>query len=280
VKLASILVSVLLGVTAVTSIATVSPVAAQPAAAIGRPLPDGNLPTGTISVRVVAGSPSSPVVGADVTMLVNGESRMARTDASGRATFGGLPAGAAVQARITDEDKKDILSEPFPVPDEGGVRVMLSTKPFQGTGGLPPASLGGPATGGGGAMPEARQMSGQPRPERNDPAGTFTVRLTYNNLAMKDGKPADSSPPVGEPVMLVGYRSDDTIQVLTQKTDAGGHAAFTGLDTTGGTSYFALASLPRNGGHDRLISVPTARAWCCRATSATRRRLRSMTSAS
>src|SRR5688572_9852413 len=135
---------------------------AQPTAAIGRPLPDSALSKGTISVRVVAGSPSSPVVGADVTLLVNAEPRVARTDAAGRATFAGLPAGAMAQAKIVDADKKDIVSETFPIPSDGGIRVMLSTKPFEGLSGMPV-----------GTMPEARQMSGQPRPDATVPAGTF-----------------------------------------------------------------------------------------------------------
>ncbi|MBA3457563.1 MAG: hypothetical protein H0T42_31065 [Deltaproteobacteria bacterium] len=223
------------------------PARAQPAAAIGRPLPDGTLAKGTISVRIVAGSPSSPVVGSDVTLLVNGQPRVARTDAAGRATFGGLPVGAMAQAKIVDADKKEISSETFPVPDDGGTRLMLSTKPFEGTGGMPAE----------GAMPEARQMSGQPRPDRNLPAGTFVVRLTYNNLSLKDGKSTDTQPPVGVHVYLVAYGSDDSIKVTKLVSDAEGNATFTDLDVSGAVSYFALAALPRNGGHDRLISVPT-----------------------
>src|SRR6185503_2499396 len=82
----------LLGVLAV---AFVSPAAAQPpAAALGHPLPDASLAAGTISVRVVAGSPAAAVTGSEVTLLVNGAPRIARTDASGRAMFADLPAGA------------------------------------------------------------------------------------------------------------------------------------------------------------------------------------------
>ena len=188
---------------------------AQPAAAIGRPLPDSQLPKGTVSVRVVAGTPSSPVVGTDVTLLINGEPRMARTDAAGRVTFGGLPLGAMVQAKILDVDKREITSETFPVGEDGGTRLMMSTKPFEG---------GMPAAGGGmgGAMPEARSMSGQPRPDQNLPAGTFVVRLTYNNLSLKDGKSTDTEPPVGVLVSLVAYGADDSIKVHKLVSDAQG----------------------------------------------------------
>ncbi len=235
-----------------TLVAAPSSAPAQPAAALGRPLPDSALSKGTISVRVVAGGPASPVVGADVTLMVNGEPRVARTDAAGRATFGGLPVGAMAQAKIADADnKKDVSSETFPVPDDGGVRLMLSTRPFEGSAGMPAeAGLGG-------AMPEARQMSGQPRPDQNLAAGTFVVRLTYNNLSLKAGKSTDTQPPVGVPVHLVAYSHDDSIKVTKLVSDAEGNAVFTNLDVSGAVSYFALAALPRHGGYDRLISIPT-----------------------
>lgn len=233
---------------------------AQPASALGKPLPDAALAVGTITVRVVAGAATSPVPGAEVTLVVAGAPRSARTDSSGRATFSGLPAGATVQAKISDADGKDITAEPFPIPASGGVRVMLTTKPFTGSGGagaMPPA--GGPAAGGAGAaggMPEARQMSGQPRPDQGVPAGTYQVRLTYNNLVVQPGGATDAQPPVGETVTLVGYTSDDAVNVRTMKIDAQGLAVFDGLDVSGHTNYFAMARLPRSGGSDRLVAMP------------------------
>lgn len=233
---------------------------AQPAAAIGHPLPDGNLPAGTISVRIIAG-PGVAVPGADVTLTVNNEPRSARTDAAGRATFAGLPVGATVQAQVADADGKPISSDAFPVPEEGGARVMLSTKPLQGAGGMVQPEAGEGAGGGGGpmsgaGMPEARAMSGQPRPERTDLPGTYTVRVTYNDLKLVAGKMTDPNPPVDVPVSLVAYGADDSISVVTKKAAADGHVTFDSLDQTGGTAYFALALLPRGSGTDRLIAVP------------------------
>lgn len=221
---------------------------AQPASALGHPLPDGNLPKGTISVRVVAGTPSVPVTGHEVTLLVNNEPRSARTDAAGRATFAGLTSGATVQAKIADADNKEVTSDSFPVPDEGGARIMLSTKPFTGMGGGQEIS--------GAGMPEARAMSGQPRPERADPAGTYTVRVTYNDLKMVDGKLTDPNPPKGQPVSLVAYGADDSITVTTKPTLPDGHVTFDNLDVTGGTAYFVMTQLPRNNATDRLVAVP------------------------
>ncbi len=233
--------------------ASVATVAAQPASAIGNPLPGPDLPVGTVTVRVVDGAVTSPAVGVDATLLVNGQPRIARTDASGRASFVGLPVGATVQAKVSDLAGKDMLSTTFPVPASGGTKVMLSRKPFAGMGGGG-AAAAGPA--GAGGMPEARAMSGQPRPERADPAGTYTVRVTYNALTMIDGRLQDPAPPVGVPVSLVGYSADDTVKVQTAKVDADGLVRFTDLDQSGGTAYYVLSQLPRNNATDRLISLP------------------------
>lgn len=221
---------------------TAEPAHAQIAAAIGKPLPSPDLAPGTVSVRVVAGSPSSPVIGTDVTLLVNGTPRAARTDSAGRAHFKDLPAGAKVQAKVTDEDKKEVSSEEFQLPADSGVRLMLTTRPWN-----PGAGGGGPTMGGAG-MPNPRQMSGEPRPEQADPPGTLTVRLTYDDF--------NDAPPVDVPVALVGYAADGSVSWHVGKSDAEGRVKFTGLDRTGATAYFAMTLLPRNGATDRLISTP------------------------
>ncbi|MEJ7598621.1 MAG: hypothetical protein WKG01_11995 [Kofleriaceae bacterium] len=224
---------------------SLTPVYAQPAEALGKPLPDGSMAVGSVSIRVVAGTPTASVVGTEVTLSVNNEPRAARTDSSGRAMFAGLPAGAVVQAKVADAEGKPITSEEFPVPASGGVKVMLSTKPF--TGGAGPAM---PA----GGVPEARQMSGQPRPEPKEPVGQFTIRLTYNNIAMVDKEVVDNNPPVGETVTLVGYAADDSVIVKPAKIDASGRVTFADLDPSGSVVYFAMALLPRAGGYDRLMT--------------------------
>ncbi|CAN5158196.1 hypothetical protein BH11MYX1_BH11MYX1_02070 [soil metagenome] len=230
---------------------------AQVAGAIGKPLSSPDLPTGTISVRVVAGTIASPVVGTDVTLVVNGTPRVARTDAAGRAQFPSLPAGAKVQAKVQDEDKQDITSDEFELDPQMGSKVLLSTKPFVpmgGAGGAPFAGgAGGPGGAGGAGMPDPRTLSGQPRGEATDQPGTFTVRLTYDDLANKTSL-------AGIPVFLVGYKGDDTVSMFQQVSDAEGRAAFTGLDRTGSTSYFATAQMKRGPEAaivDRLVSTPS-----------------------
>lgn len=221
---------------------TAAPAEAQIAAALGKPLPSPDLPIGTVSVRIVAGTGAAPVMGTDVTLLVNGVARVARTDSAGRAVFAGLPVGATVIAKVVDEDKAEHASIEFPVPSEGGARVMITTKPWQG-------GAGGPAAGGGGAgMPNPRQMSGEARPDEADPPGTLTVRVSYDDF--KDS-------PEGVAVALVGYAYDDSVAYQLVVTDKAGRAQFTDLDRSGGTAYYAMTTLPRNGSVDRLISGHT-----------------------
>ncbi|HEX3765297.1 MAG TPA: carboxypeptidase-like regulatory domain-containing protein [Kofleriaceae bacterium] len=234
----SLLLALALGIAAVALAA--APAAAQIAAALGKPLPSPDLPVGTVSVRVVAGSAAAPVVGTDVTLVVNGTPREARTDSAGRATFPGLPVGATVVAKALDEDKAEHPSEQFAIPETGGMRVLISTKPWQGGAG------GAPFAGGAGGMPAPRALSGEPRGEQADAPGMITIHVTYNDF--KDS-------PAGVPVALVGYSADDTVSYQIQNTGADGRVKFTDLDRSGGTSYFAMTLLPRNNGVDRLIST-------------------------
>jgi hypothetical protein len=221
---------------------------AQMAGALGKPLPSSDLETGAVSIRVVAGSPSSPVIGTEVTLSVNGATRVARTDNSGRAHFKDLPPGAQLQAKVAGEDGEDVTSEPFALPAQSGVRVMLSTRPWS-TSAAAPAAPGGPAGAAGGpGMPSPRQMSGEPRPEQKDPPGTLTARLTYDDFAEAGPQDVD--------VALVGFHANDFIDMQVAKAGADGHAVFSKLDRTGSVSYFALTLLPRNDKYDRLISTP------------------------
>lgn len=213
---------------------------AQPAAALGKPLPASDLEVGTVSVRVVAGSASSPVVGNEVTLVVNGAPRIARTDAGGRAQFAGLPPGATVVAQVVDADSKQHTSESFTVPASGGVKVMMTTKPWQAGAG------GGPFVGGPG-MPSPRQMSGEGRGERGDTPGILTVRVSYDDF---------QDTPEGVPVVVVGYVADDSVTYKMVATDKFGRAQFTDLDRSGGTAYFAMTQLPRAGAIDRIMSTP------------------------
>jgi hypothetical protein len=217
--------------------------AAQPVAAMGRPLPDASLRDGMVVIRVVDGDASKPVTGADVTLVIaradgQGEpiEKTARTDPEGRATFTDVEMRMMVKAETPGAEGATISSSPFPMPETGGIRLMLSRQPVAAT------NAGGPPM-------NPRAMSGQARPEANDPKDGITVRVSYDDFA-------DAADLSGIKVALVGYRADLAVSAQFGTTDATGRVSFTGLDRRGTTSYFAMALVPRGAGHDRLVSFP------------------------
>ena len=90
----------------------------------GIPLPDPQLPAGTISVRVIRGQMSNNVPDHPVELREGDTVVTVRTDAEGRATFLTLNPGATVTA-ATDLDGVRIESQRFPVPGRGGIRLLL-----------------------------------------------------------------------------------------------------------------------------------------------------------
>ncbi len=113
----------------------------------GLPLPSGDLPAGTVSVRVILGQLSNNVADHLVELRVDGRLVTASTNDEGRAQFPGLTAGARARAS-TEVDGERIESEEFSVPDRGGVRLMLvATATATGTTAISPqpgaVTLGG-----------------------------------------------------------------------------------------------------------------------------------------
>ncbi len=99
----------------------------------GRPLPVGDLPVGTVTVRVVRGSMSN-VVQAHPVELTGGPSPLtATTNEQGRAEFPGLRPGSTVKASVTVDGDR-IESQPFVVPSSGGIRVALVASGSAGPG--------------------------------------------------------------------------------------------------------------------------------------------------
>ena len=246
--IARLMFAVALATTAVTLVAT-SDAVAQPAAAMGKPLPDPSLRDGVVMVRVVGADRAAPVTGTDVTLKLTAPDgqgapveKTARTDVEGRASFADIAMGTLVQARIAGVDATEVTSSQFPMPQSGGVRVMMSTAPVAAD-----APMAGPGGAGGPPM-TPRAMSGQPRGEPNDPRDTITVRLSYDDFA--------AAPVASVPVVIVGYRHDQVVSGKVIVSDASGRAELGGLDTRGATTYFAMALLPRNGSFDRVASIP------------------------
>ena len=94
----------------------------------GIPLPDPQLPAGTISVRVIRGQMSNNVTDHPVELREGDVVVTVRTDADGRATFLTLNPGSTGTA-ATDRDGVRVESQPFPVPGRGGIRVLLVGAP-------------------------------------------------------------------------------------------------------------------------------------------------------
>ena len=103
-----------------------SPASAQPdpRQMSGIPLPDPQLPAGTITVRVVRGTLSNNVPDQTVELREGDNVATAVTNAEGRAEFLTLNPGATVVAS-TELDGVRLESQPFPVPGRGGIRLML-----------------------------------------------------------------------------------------------------------------------------------------------------------
>ena len=90
----------------------------------GVPLPSTDLPDGSVSVRVVRQALGNNVAGVPVT-LAAGAAQTAPTDASGRAIFSGVAAGSTVTATVV-VDGETVRSQAFPMPAQGGVRLILA----------------------------------------------------------------------------------------------------------------------------------------------------------
>ena len=90
----------------------------------GIPLPDPQLPAGTITVRVIRGQLTNNVSDHPVELQQGDNVVTVNTDADGRAQFLTLNPGATVVA-ATELDGVRLESQPFPVPGRGGIRLML-----------------------------------------------------------------------------------------------------------------------------------------------------------
>lgn len=90
----------------------------------GIPLPAGDLPNGTVTVRVVRERMGNNLPGQDVVVTTPDGRVSAVTDDQGRAEFTSLTPGSQVTAEVT-VDGETLRSQPFTVPTQGGVRVAL-----------------------------------------------------------------------------------------------------------------------------------------------------------
>ncbi len=90
----------------------------------GIPRPVTDLPNATVSVRLIRGQLSNNITGFPVELHIGPDVRTVKTDDGGRAEFGSLPPGTTVKA-VAVVDGERLESQEFPVPAQGGIRLML-----------------------------------------------------------------------------------------------------------------------------------------------------------
>jgi hypothetical protein len=91
----------------------------------GQVLPAGDLPTGSVTVRIIRQTMANAVQGITVELHGAGDVRRAVTAAQGRARFDGLPVGARVHV-VAVVDAERLESIEFSVPPAGGSRTLLA----------------------------------------------------------------------------------------------------------------------------------------------------------
>jgi hypothetical protein len=90
----------------------------------GIPRPVSDLPNGSVSIRLIRGDLSNNIVSHPVELNAGGKTQTVNTNDTGRAQFDALTPGVTVKA-IAVVDGERIESQEFPVPAQGGVRLML-----------------------------------------------------------------------------------------------------------------------------------------------------------
>lgn len=113
-------------------------------------VPAGELPAGTVTVRVVRQALTNNVPGIVVELHGAGEVRRVETGSDGRAQFSGLPIGARVHA-VVAVDGERLESNPIDLPAQGGMRTILVAGLGGDAASPAPDAMPGGATGGGDA---------------------------------------------------------------------------------------------------------------------------------
>ncbi len=201
---------------------------------------DAKLETGTVVVTMIAGSKDKPL--ADINVVLQSSSRqVARSDASGKATFTGLAQGEYSVSAMAGGAL--IASEPFALPETGGVAVVLSSVAIDN---------------GRGGRPSSRMMSGRARPEQNDPSGQLTVRAIAGELEQSQFGGLTADIPVGAIIHLVEMHADGKMTVRSEevKEENEGRVVFDRMARDNSIAYYAMTTYERAGGTDRLMTEP------------------------
>jgi hypothetical protein len=108
----------------VASLASAQVAMPDPSQIHGKAIPAQELADGTVTVRVVREAIGNNISGQDVSLTSEGRTRTVKTDDQGRAEFTNLPLGAQATA-VADVAGEKLVSDPFTVPNRGGLRVIL-----------------------------------------------------------------------------------------------------------------------------------------------------------
>ena len=126
----------------------------------GQAIAVGELPAGSVTVRVVRQAVGNNVAGVEVELHGAGAVRRAPTGADGRAQFSGLPPGSRVHA-VAVVDGERLESAAFALPPAGGMRTILVAGLQLGSSGSPPPPAApGQEAASGGAADRARLTFG------------------------------------------------------------------------------------------------------------------------
>lgn len=90
----------------------------------GIPRPVNDLPSGSVSVRVIRGALTNNIPNQAVQLHVGADVLTIKTDVEGRAQFDKLTPGATLKA-VAVVDGERLESQEFPAPAQGGVRLLL-----------------------------------------------------------------------------------------------------------------------------------------------------------
>jgi hypothetical protein len=128
----------------------------------GVPLPVGEMPVGTVTVRVIRGSFTNPVSSQTVELFGASEPQRATTNDIGRAEFTGLKPGTRVKATAVVGGER-LESQEFAVPAAGGIRLILvAAEPDTAQAAPAPTPPGSPA-GAAAAQPESIALGDESR---------------------------------------------------------------------------------------------------------------------
>jgi len=224
----------------------------NPKAMSGKLLPVTDLPSGTITVRVIRGSLDKNIPGQTVEFTVNGQKRTAVTDASGRAQLTDLPVGARVRA-MTVVDGERLESEEGVIGSSGFRMMLVATD----TAAAP--ATGAPAAGGAGAAapPAGPVTKGAVTigPSARVVAELASERLTmYYSLDIVNGSPGPVD--IGGPLVFklpTEARGTTLLQGSSKQAQTNGpRVTVTGPFAPGTTSVQFAYEMPYNGGSVRV----------------------------